>query len=205
MALEHFTNYARSRKKEAENTINEILKMSNITREIYNDAIAKLKNHAMVGVENVKSLEMNGVFTMNEIIISNLSEELMEETVKFISSCQSVDESFVGWLGYSPEEIKSQLMDLTTSFKERCLIAVDRGVVCGFLGVYVSEEQSSLRLLGPYVSKQKSWSEIAANLLSALKKKIPAHIKMAKVAFYEANVNCKRVYKIGRASCRERV
>ncbi|MBU5675467.1 GNAT family N-acetyltransferase [Alkaliphilus sp. MSJ-5] len=132
---------------------------------------------------------------MNEIIIRNLSEELMEETVKFISSCQSVDESFIAWLGYSPEEIKSQLMDLTPSFKERCLIAIDRGAVCGFLGIYVSEEQSTLRLLGPYVSMKNSWTEIAVNLLSALKEKIPAHIKMAKVAFYDANVNCKRMYE----------
>lgn len=132
---------------------------------------------------------------MNEIIISNLSEESMEDTAKFISSCQTVDESFIAWLGYSPEEIKSQLMDITPSFKERCFIAIDRGVVCGFLGIYVSEEQSTLRLLGPYVSTQKGWTEIAVNLLSALKKRIPAHLNLAKVAFYDANVNCKRVYE----------
>lgn len=132
---------------------------------------------------------------MSEIIIRNLSEESMEETVKFISSCQTVDESFIAWLGYSPEEIKSQLMDLTPSFTESCLIAIDGGVICGFLGIYISEEQSTLRLLGPYVSKQKSWTEIALNLLAASKTKIPININLAKVAFYEANVNCKRVYE----------
>jgi len=85
---------------------------------------------------------------MNEIIISSLREELMDETTKFISSCQSVDESFVAWLGYSPEEIKSQLVATgTQSIKDRCLIAVDGGVVCGFLGIYRSEEQLTARLL----------------------------------------------------------
>ncbi|HHY28349.1 MAG TPA: GNAT family N-acetyltransferase [Desulfitobacterium dehalogenans] len=132
---------------------------------------------------------------MSEVIIRNLSEELMEETVKFISSCQTVDESFIAWLGYSPEEIRSQLMSITPSFIESCLIAIDRGVICGFLGIYVSEEQSTLRLLGPYVSTKKSWTEIALNLLSVFKAKIPKNINLAKVAFYDANVNCKRMYE----------
>ncbi|HBP64975.1 MAG TPA: GNAT family N-acetyltransferase [Desulfosporosinus sp.] len=131
---------------------------------------------------------------MNEIIISSLSEELMDETVKFISSFQSVDENFVAWLGYSPEEIRSQLGAETQPFKERCLIAVDRGVVCGFLGIHLSEEHSIARLLGPYVSLQKNWSDIALDLLKALKAKIPAHFSLVKVAFYAANVNCKQLY-----------
>ena len=131
---------------------------------------------------------------MNEIIISSLSEELMDDTVKFISSCQIIDESFVGWLGYSPEEIKAQLGAETQPFKERCLIAVDRGVVCGFIGIYLVEEQSIARLLGPYVSLENSWTDIALDLLNALKEKIPAHINKAKVAFYGANVYCKGLY-----------
>ena len=121
---------------------------------------------------------------MDEVVISSLSEELINDTVRFISSCQTVDESFIAWLGYSSEEIKSQLLKLTPSFEERCLVAIDRGIVYGFLGMYVSGEQSSLRLLGPYVSTKKSWTKIAANLLSRFKEKIPSHIKMAKVAFY---------------------
>ena len=139
--------------------------------------------------------EMNKEITVNEIIISSLSEETLEETVKFISSCQSVDESYVAWLGYSPEEIEAQLMDIMPSYQERCLIAIYNGAVCGFLGIYVSEEQTNFRLLGPYISLQESWNEIAINLLSALREKIPGHLSMAKVAFYEANVNCKRVYE----------
>jgi len=119
----------------------------------------------------------------------------MDETVKFISSCQSVDESFVAWLGYSPEEIKSQLVATgRQSIQDRCLIAVDGGVVCGFLGIYRSEEQLTARLLGPYISITKRWTEIAVDMLSALKEKVPVHFKLAKVAFSDANVNCKRVY-----------
>jgi len=99
------------------------------------------------------------------------------------------------WLGYSPEEIKSQLVATgTQSIQDRCLIAVDGGVVCGFLGIYRSEEQLTARLLGPYISIQNRWTEIAVHMLSALKEKVPAHFKLAKVAFYDANVNCKRVY-----------
>ena len=81
---------------------------------------------------------------MEKVAICNLSEESMEETVKLISSSQSIDESFIAWLGYSPEEIKAQLMNITPLFTEGCLIAVDRDIICGFLGIYVSEEQSSL-------------------------------------------------------------
>ncbi len=132
---------------------------------------------------------------MNEILISNLSQETLDETVRFISSYQNADESFVAWLGYSTNEIKSQLMALTPSFNERCLIAVDRGVVCGFLGIYVSEDQNAFRLLGPYISTLNNWNEVAMNLLNALKPIIPAHFSMAKVSFYNANVNCKRMYE----------
>lgn len=131
---------------------------------------------------------------MNEIIITSLSEELMDETVKFISSFQSVEESFVAWLGYSPEEIRAQLSAENQPFKERCLIAVDRGVVCGFLGIYLVEEQAIVRLLGPYIAQQNHWINIALDLLKALQPKIPAYVHKAKVAFYGANVNCKQLY-----------
>ena len=35
---------------------------------------------------------------MNQIIIRNLSEELMDETVNFISLLQNTDDGFVAWL-----------------------------------------------------------------------------------------------------------
>jgi len=131
---------------------------------------------------------------MNEVIICSLSEALMDETVKFISSFQSVDESFVAWLGYSPEEIRAQLSAEDQPFKERCLIAVDRGVVCGFLGIYLVEEQAIARLLGPFISHQNNWLNIALDLLKALQAKIPAYVNKAKVAFYGANEKCKQLY-----------
>ena len=132
---------------------------------------------------------------MNQIIIRNLSEELMDETVNFISLLQNTDDGFVAWLGYSPEEIRSQLTSLAPAFKEGCFVALDEEEVCGFLGIYVSEEQSTLRLLGPYISRQKDWVDIAIKLLSALKEKIPSYVKTAKVAFYNANINCKEIYE----------
>ncbi len=50
MALEHITKYARCNKSKAEQTIEEILQMSNIGRERYEAAIAKLKKHARVAL-----------------------------------------------------------------------------------------------------------------------------------------------------------
>ncbi|KAA2301223.1 DUF3626 domain-containing protein, partial [Clostridioides difficile] len=43
LAQEHVTNYARSRKNEAEQTIREIIRMSNIELKTFEDAITKLK------------------------------------------------------------------------------------------------------------------------------------------------------------------
>ncbi|MCP1185661.1 DUF3626 domain-containing protein [Paenibacillus sp. 1781tsa1] len=50
LAQEHVTNYARSRKNEAEQTIREILHMSNIELKTFEDAVAKLKSHARIAL-----------------------------------------------------------------------------------------------------------------------------------------------------------
>ncbi len=50
MALEHITQYARSNKHEAEQTIGEILQMSNIGQERFEEAVAKLKKYARVAL-----------------------------------------------------------------------------------------------------------------------------------------------------------
>lgn len=50
LAQEHVTNYARSRKNEAEQTIREILRMSNIELKTFEDAITKLKSHASIAL-----------------------------------------------------------------------------------------------------------------------------------------------------------
>ncbi|WP_136606998.1 DUF3626 domain-containing protein [Paenibacillus dokdonensis] len=44
-ALEYVTNYARIRKSEAVQAIHEILQMSNVDREEFEDAVAKIKSH----------------------------------------------------------------------------------------------------------------------------------------------------------------
>jgi hypothetical protein len=49
LAQEYITNYARSGKNEAEQTIREILRMSNIELRTFEDAIAKLKSHTSIG------------------------------------------------------------------------------------------------------------------------------------------------------------
>lgn len=50
LALEHVTNYARSHKNEAEQTIREILQMSNVERKTFEEAITKLKTHARIAI-----------------------------------------------------------------------------------------------------------------------------------------------------------
>ncbi|MGG4128762.1 DUF3626 domain-containing protein [Paenibacillus illinoisensis] len=50
LAQEYVTNYARSRKNEAEQTIREILRMSNIELKTFEDAVNKLKSHASIAL-----------------------------------------------------------------------------------------------------------------------------------------------------------
>lgn len=50
LAQDHITNYARSRKNEVEQTIREILRMSNIEPKTFEEAITKLKSHANVAL-----------------------------------------------------------------------------------------------------------------------------------------------------------
>ncbi|MGM7722290.1 DUF3626 domain-containing protein [Metabacillus sp. Hm71] len=50
LAIEHITNYARNNKQEAKSTINHILKMSNIPRELFENAVVKLKKHARIAL-----------------------------------------------------------------------------------------------------------------------------------------------------------
>lgn len=132
---------------------------------------------------------------MEALRIQSLSEETLEETALFIAQCQRREEAFVAWLGYSPDEIKQQLLNLTPNLSEAGVIALEQGAVCGFLGIYRSEEQKTLRLLGPYVASETSWKAIAVQLLSALNDKRPPQMTLAKVAFYEANQNCKALYE----------
>ncbi|MEC0242833.1 DUF3626 domain-containing protein [Paenibacillus dokdonensis] len=49
-ALEYVTNYARIRKSEAVQAIHEILQMSNVDREEFEDAVAKIKSHAKIAL-----------------------------------------------------------------------------------------------------------------------------------------------------------
>ncbi len=50
MALEYITKYARNRKHEAQQSIKEVLQMSNIDWKTFEDAAAKIKTHAKVGL-----------------------------------------------------------------------------------------------------------------------------------------------------------
>jgi hypothetical protein len=49
-AIDHIQKYAQSRKPEAEETITHLLRMSNITSEVYEQAVLKLKRNAKVAV-----------------------------------------------------------------------------------------------------------------------------------------------------------
>jgi hypothetical protein len=49
-ALSHITRYARDRKEAAQRTLQEVLRMSNISPESFDEAIAKLKAHARVAL-----------------------------------------------------------------------------------------------------------------------------------------------------------
>ncbi|MDR6884995.1 DUF3626 domain-containing protein [Paenibacillus sp. GCM10023248] len=49
-AMEHITRYARTRQKEAKRVIDDILQMSNISRETYEEAVAKLKSRARIAL-----------------------------------------------------------------------------------------------------------------------------------------------------------
>lgn len=50
LALEYITKYARNHKHEAKATINHILKMSNISDNIFQNAVVNLKSHAKIGL-----------------------------------------------------------------------------------------------------------------------------------------------------------
>ncbi|MCZ8537606.1 DUF3626 domain-containing protein [Paenisporosarcina quisquiliarum] len=50
LALENITNYARNHRHDANETINHILRMSNISDELFNNAVDKLKAHARIGL-----------------------------------------------------------------------------------------------------------------------------------------------------------
>ncbi len=132
---------------------------------------------------------------MDELSITSLSEELLEETSAFISRCQNLEESFVAWLGFSEEEIKSELLSLPLPYKQSCLVAIQSGVVSGFLGAYVSEEQSNFRFLGPFIASNLNWDQTAYSLFDTLSRRIPAHLRTAKVAFYGENAHCKNFYE----------
>ncbi|MBO9129558.1 DUF3626 domain-containing protein [Bacillus sp. 165] len=50
LALEHITKYARNHKQKAKDTINHILKMSNISDEVFENAVGNVKSHARIGL-----------------------------------------------------------------------------------------------------------------------------------------------------------
>jgi hypothetical protein len=50
LALENITKYARNYRQEANKTINHILKMSNISDEIFENAVYKIKAHSKIGL-----------------------------------------------------------------------------------------------------------------------------------------------------------
>lgn len=127
---------------------------------------------------------------MNALIIKQLDEQLLNDAAKFISTQQKNDTQFVAWLGYSTDEIKQQLLDLKPSYKENCLVAISNDTICGFLGAYRSEEQSVIRLLGPYIDCDKSFLAISKQLVAKMMDLIGKPYKLVKTAFYEANTNC---------------
>ena len=49
-ALDYISKYARGRKNDAERTLKEVLQMSNIAQETFDDAITKMKSHARVAL-----------------------------------------------------------------------------------------------------------------------------------------------------------
>ena len=49
-ALEYITKHARSRKYKAQQSIREVLQMSNIDQKTFEDAVTKVKTHAKVGL-----------------------------------------------------------------------------------------------------------------------------------------------------------
>ena len=50
IALENITSYARNHRDEAKETINHVLKMSNISNELFENAVDKIKAHAKIGL-----------------------------------------------------------------------------------------------------------------------------------------------------------
>ncbi len=50
LAIEHFTTHARNRSKEAEKSIKEVLRMSNIAQETFSDAVTMIKSNARVAL-----------------------------------------------------------------------------------------------------------------------------------------------------------
>lgn len=127
---------------------------------------------------------------MNALIIKQLDEQLLNDAANFISVQQKNDSQYVAWLGYSTDEIKQQLLDLKPSYKENCLVAISNNTIYGFLGAYRSEEQSVIRLLGPYVDSEISFLELSKQLVAQMMDSIGKPYKLVKTAFYEANTNC---------------
>jgi len=86
-ALEYITNYARSRKYDAERDIKEVLEMSDITQKTFEETVSKIKSYARVALhfhpdrpdESMKtvaeSLLENGIYKNQfETLLSNGSE-----------------------------------------------------------------------------------------------------------------------------------
>ncbi len=132
---------------------------------------------------------------MNTLFIKQLDEQLLTDAANFISVQQKNDSQFVAWLGYSTDEIKQQLLDLKPSYNENCLVAISNDTICGFLGAYRSEEQSVIRLLGPYVDCENSFLAISKQLVGQMMASIGKPYKIVKTAFYEANINCSLLFE----------
>lgn len=133
--------------------------------------------------------------TMYAINIKQLDEELIADVSNFISSQQHDDAQFVAWLGFSPDEINQQLLKLKPSYTERCWVATLQGEICGFVGAYTSEEQSVIRILGPYVASSENFLSIAKQLIAHMMDSLPSTFKLMKIAFYEANTNCNLLFE----------
>lgn len=70
-ALEYISKYAENEKREAKATINHILNMSNITDEIFEEAVANLKSHARIALHfHPDRLDSN---------MRNIAEALLEQ------------------------------------------------------------------------------------------------------------------------------
>lgn len=115
-------------------------------------------------------------------MIKRFSKEYQEKLVEFLYKYNNLKEYTIAWV---PENYG----DICSYDKSNFFICIEEGEIVGALGVYISEEQKMLRLLGPIIEKQY-FHKYVDSLYDICIKTFSKDMEEIRIAFFLENQHC---------------